>query len=155
MITCVSLLLWHRYCIPLDEDSRSFTQAEKKFFSCDTGGVPVIVVFTKFDALYDVEYAQLRSDEGLSWEDAQELAPKRAEESFANGPQLKFLYNVEDIGWPPKCHVCLPNMDKDGADCGPLIERTAETLDDEALKQLFISTQQTNLELCMKYAVEV
>jgi hypothetical protein len=46
------------------------------------------------------------------------------------------------------------DMDKDGADCGPLIERTAETLNDDTLKQLFISTQQTTLELCMRYAVE-
>lgn len=54
----------------------------------------------------------------------------------------------KDIRRPPKCHVCLPNMDKDDADCEPLIERTAETLEDEVLKQLFVSTQQTNLELC-------
>jgi hypothetical protein len=44
-------------------------------------------------------------------------------------------------------------MDKDDADCGPLIERTAETLDDDTLKQMFVSTQRTNLEVCMKYAV--
>ncbi|KAG2030123.1 hypothetical protein BDR03DRAFT_214183 [Suillus americanus] len=45
-------------------------------------------------------------------------------------------------------------MNEDNADCGPLIERTAATLDNEVLQQLFVSTQQTNLELCMKYAVE-
>jgi hypothetical protein len=45
-------------------------------------------------------------------------------------------------------------MDKDDADCGPLIKRTAETLDDDVLKQLFVSTQRTNLELCMSHAVE-
>ncbi|KAG2126203.1 hypothetical protein DEU56DRAFT_872939 [Suillus clintonianus] len=142
------------YCIPMDEASRSFTQGEVKFFSqCDTGSIPVIVLFTKFDAFYDVEFAQLREN-GASREEAKELAPKLAKESFVNGPQLKFLYNPEEMLRPPKCHVCLPNMDKDDADCGPLIERTAGTLDDEALKQLFVSTQQTNLELCMKYAVE-
>ncbi|KAG1806934.1 uncharacterized protein HD556DRAFT_1325340, partial [Suillus plorans] len=54
-----------------------------------------------------------------------------------------------DIRRPPKCHVCLPNMDKDDADCRPLIERTAGTLGNEVLKQLFVSTQQTNLELCI------
>jgi hypothetical protein len=46
------------------------------------------------------------------------------------------------------------DMDKDDADCGPLIERTAGTLDNEVVEQLFVSTQQTNVELCMKYAVE-
>ncbi|KAG2335633.1 hypothetical protein BDR05DRAFT_1006609 [Suillus weaverae] len=139
------------YCIPMDEESRSFTQGEIKFFSqCDTGSIPVMVLFTKFDALYDVAYAQLKS-KGASMEEAKELAPKHAEESFANGPQLKFL---KDVRWPPKCHVCLPNMDKDDADCGPLIERTAGIMNNAVLRQLFVSTQQTNLELCMKYALE-
>ncbi|KAG1813434.1 hypothetical protein EV424DRAFT_1541744 [Suillus variegatus] len=139
------------YCIPMDEASRSFTAGENKFFSqCDTGTIPVIILFTKFDALYDVEFANLRK-EGKSWKDAKELAPTHAEVSFANGPQLKFF---KEVRWPPKCHVCLPNMNEDNADCGTLIERTAETLDNEVLQQLFASTQQSNLEICMKYAVE-
>jgi hypothetical protein len=50
--------------------------------------------------------------------------------------------------------VDLLDMDKDDADCGSLVERTAGILDNEVLQQLFVSTQQTNLELCMKYAVE-
>ncbi|KAG1722557.1 GTP-binding protein [Suillus lakei] len=143
-------VIW--YCIPMDESARSFTEGETKFFSqCDTGSIPVMVLFTKFDAVYDTEFAQLRK-EGMPWKDARELAPKLAEESFANGPQLKLL---KDVRRPPKCHVCLPNMHLDDADCRPLIERTAGTLDsNEVLTQLFVSTQQTNLELCMKYAVE-
>ncbi|KAG2058355.1 hypothetical protein BDR06DRAFT_1018556 [Suillus hirtellus] len=144
------------YCIPMDEACRSFTAAEKKFFSeCDTGSksqssVPVIVLFTKFDALYDVEFSKLRA-EGKSRKDARALAPKQAEESFPNGPQLKFL---KEVRWPPKCHVCLSNMERDDADCRTLIERTAGTLDNEVLQQIFVSTQQTNLEICMRYGVE-
>ncbi|KAG2358939.1 hypothetical protein BDR07DRAFT_1416285 [Suillus spraguei] len=125
--------------------SRSFTAGEVKFFP-----IPVIVLFTKFDAFYDVAYGELKS-KGKSIKDARALAPTHAEKSFANGPQLEFLKGVR---WPPKCHVCLPNMDKDDADCGPLIERTAGTLDSDVLQRLFVSTQQINLELCMKYAVE-
>ncbi|KAG2338994.1 hypothetical protein BDR05DRAFT_968649 [Suillus weaverae] len=45
-------------------------------------------------------------------------------------------------------------MDKDDADCGPLIGCMAATMDNKVLQQLFVSTQQINLELCMKYAVE-
>ncbi|KAG1802477.1 GTP-binding protein [Suillus variegatus] len=142
-------VIW--YCIPMDEASRSFTQGENKFFSqCDTGSIPVIVLFTKFDALYDVAYAKLRK-EGRSRKDAKELAPKQAKESFANGSQLKFL---KDLRRPPKCHVCLPHMNKDDADCSALIERTAGALDDEVLNRLFVSNQQTNLEICMKYAIQ-
>jgi hypothetical protein len=146
-------IIW--YCIPMDEDSRSFTEAEVKFFSqCDTGSIPVIVLFTKFDALYDDEFAELIS-KGVSRKDAEALAPQHAKDTFANGPQLKLLYNRKGNQRPPRCHICLPNMDKDGADCGPLIECTAETLnDDDTLNQLFVSTQRTTLELCMRYAVE-
>ncbi|KAG1898920.1 uncharacterized protein F5891DRAFT_928507, partial [Suillus fuscotomentosus] len=40
------------YCIPMDKASRAFTAGENKFLSqCDTGTIPVIVLFTKFDAL--------------------------------------------------------------------------------------------------------
>jgi hypothetical protein len=48
----------------------------------------------------------------------------------------------------------LLDMDKDDADCQPLIECMAEALDDQVVEQLFVSTTQNNLELCMKYAVE-
>ncbi|KAG2125432.1 hypothetical protein DEU56DRAFT_743738 [Suillus clintonianus] len=142
------------YCIPMDQPSRSFTEAERKFFShCDTGSIPVIVIFTKFDALYPAEFTRL-TENGKSRVDAKRLAPKHAEDSFKKGTQLKFLYDPNSIGRPPKCHVCLPDMNKDDADCGPLIERTAGTLDDQVLQQLFVSTQRSNLEICMKYAVE-
>ncbi|KAG2125444.1 GTP-binding protein [Suillus clintonianus] len=142
------------YCIPMDQASRCFTEAETKFFSrCDTGSIPVIMIFTKFDALYATEFTRL-TESRMSRKDAKQLAPKHAKETFENGPQVKFLYDPKTIRRPPKCHVCLPNMNKDDADCGPLIERTAETLDNGVLQQLFVSTQRTNLELCMKYAVE-
>ncbi|KAG2752886.1 hypothetical protein P692DRAFT_201742300, partial [Suillus brevipes Sb2] len=145
-------VIW--YCIPMDEDGRSFTNGEVKFFSqCGTGSIPVIVLFTKFDALYDDEFAELIS-QGVSRKDAEALVPQRAKEAFANGPQLKLLYNRHNQR-PPRCHICLPDMDKDDADCGPLIERTAEVLDDDTLKQMFVSTQRTNVELCMRYAVEL
>lgn len=35
-----------------------------------------------------------------------------------------------------------------------LIEKTADSLDDLALKMLFVSVQQNNLELCFKYAMK-
>ncbi|KAG1841627.1 hypothetical protein C8R48DRAFT_665720 [Suillus tomentosus] len=142
-------VIW--YCIPMDEAYRLFTAGEEKFFSqCDTGSVPVIVLFTKFDALYGVAFRKLIKT-GTSRKDAKQQAPKCAEETFANGPQLKFL---NDVRKPPPCHVCLSNMNQDDADCGALIEQTAATLDDEVLKRLFVTTQQTNLEVCMRRAVE-
>jgi hypothetical protein len=145
-------IIW--YCIPMDEDGRSFTEAEVKFFSqCDTGSIVVIVLFTKFDALYDDEFAELIC-KGVSRKDAQALAAHHAKEAFASGPQLKLLYNRKGNRRRPRCHICLPDMDKDNADCRPLIELTAETLDNDTLKRMFVSTQRTTLELCMRYAVE-
>ena len=35
-----------------------------------------------------------------------------------------------------------------------LIERTASSLDDTALKMLFVSVQQNNIELCVQYAID-
>ena len=35
-----------------------------------------------------------------------------------------------------------------------LIERTASSLDDSALKMLFVSVQQNNIELCIRYAID-
>ena len=34
-----------------------------------------------------------------------------------------------------------------------LIERTASSLDNTALKMLFVSVQQNNIELCVQYAI--
>jgi hypothetical protein len=67
----------------------------------------VIVLFTKFDALYDDEFAELISN-GVSRKDAKALVPQRAKEAFSNGPQLKLLYNRKGKQRPPRCHICLP-----------------------------------------------
>jgi hypothetical protein len=45
-------------------------------------------------------------------------------------------------------------MNIDETDCGLLLEYTTGALGDEALQMLLISTQQTNLELCITYAVK-
>jgi len=35
-----------------------------------------------------------------------------------------------------------------------LIEKTASSLDDTALKMLFVSVQKNNIELCIRYAID-
>ncbi|KAJ8581171.1 hypothetical protein M405DRAFT_885840 [Rhizopogon salebrosus TDB-379] len=140
------------YCIPMDEYHRAITTAEERFFSeCDTNNVPVIAVFTKFDALSAVALGELRSTPGLTREDLFERTPKRAEEIFANANVWGRLSETQH---PPRDYVCLANMNIDKVDCGPLLECTTGALGDEALQMLLISTQQTNLELCITYAVE-
>ena len=41
-----------------------------------------------------------------------------------------------------------------GADCSGLIEKTTAALPSENLQQLFLSTQQNNIELCVIYGVQ-
>ena len=45
-------------------------------------------------------------------------------------------------------------MHVSGADCSGLIEKTTAALSSENLQQLFLSTQQNNIELCVIYGVK-
>ncbi|KAJ8579474.1 GTP-binding protein [Rhizopogon salebrosus TDB-379] len=139
------------YCIPLDEHHRAITKAEERFFSeCDTNNVPVIAVFTKFDALWGDAYGQLKRS-GLKRKECSNGAPERAKEIFANARIWDRLCETQ---YPPKDCVCLAEMEKESADCGPLLECTTSALGEEAMQMLLISTQRTNMALCIKYAVE-
>ncbi|KAJ8585626.1 hypothetical protein M405DRAFT_824657 [Rhizopogon salebrosus TDB-379] len=140
------------YCIPMDECHRAITTAEERFFSeCDTNNVPVIAVFTKFDALSAVALGKLRRIQGLTRKDQFERTPKLVEEIFTNANIWGRLCGTRH---PPKNYVQLAKMNIDDTDCGLLLECTTGALDDEALQMLLISTQQTNLELCITYAVK-
>ena len=112
--------LQHRYCIPMD-DSRPFTTAEISFFSkCGTGSgepkntsmlhlcyitlfaVPVIALFTKFDALDDQAYDSLKSEK-CSMQEAIQRAPARAVTDF----EKWYLDRLKTWQYPPKGHVYL------------------------------------------------
>jgi len=45
-------------------------------------------------------------------------------------------------------------MHEPGADCKDLIETTTDALSSEELQQLFLSTQQNNVEVCIKYGIK-
>ena len=45
-------------------------------------------------------------------------------------------------------------MHEPGAGCNDLIEKTTAALSSENLQQLFLSTQQNNIELCVIYGVK-
>ncbi|KAI9456417.1 hypothetical protein HD554DRAFT_2030480 [Boletus coccyginus] len=48
------------YCIPMDNLERAIQRSEERFFEeCDPGNVPVVVLFTKFDALLPVALGKL------------------------------------------------------------------------------------------------
>ena len=48
----------------------------------------------------------------------------------------------------------LPESGKHQDQVKVLIEKTASSLDDTALKMLFVSVQQNNVELCIRYAID-
>ncbi|KAI6107166.1 hypothetical protein EV401DRAFT_2077318 [Pisolithus croceorrhizus] len=124
------------FCIPLNESHRMVMAAEKKFFQeCDTGHVPVIVLLTKADTL-ELDALEELMNKGKSVDDAMDEA-----EVVEKGILDDCLRRVK--GWlnkerfPPKDYLSL----------------TANALKEEGLQQLLISTQQSNLELCMEFAI--
>ncbi|KAJ8582233.1 hypothetical protein M405DRAFT_831002 [Rhizopogon salebrosus TDB-379] len=136
----------------MDEYHRAITVAEKTFFSeCDTDNVPVIAVFTKFDALSAVALGELRRTPGLTRNDVFKRTPERVEEIFIDA---NIWGRLCEMRHPPKSYVRLANMNVNETDCEPLLASTTGALGDEALEMLLISTQQTNLELCITYAVK-
>ena len=109
----------NRYCIPMEDDSRPITVAEETFFSkCGTGkgeeivnpyyllsllSVPVIVVFSKFDALHAVAFGELR-EQGMSMKKAAALAPEHAKEIFKRND---YYSRVQAMKFPPRNFICM------------------------------------------------
>jgi hypothetical protein len=66
--------------------------------------VPVIAVFTKFDALSSVALGQLRKIPGLTRKDIFEGTPKRVEDIFTNA---NIWGRLRETRHPPKDYVRL------------------------------------------------
>lgn len=64
--------------------------------------MPVIAIFTKFDALDDKAFDDLEK-EGVSWEEAKRQAPLRAVADF----EELYLGRLYKRQYPPKGHVYL------------------------------------------------
>jgi hypothetical protein len=68
--------------------------------------VPVIAVFTKFDALWDDAYGQLK-ESGLTRMECQRMAPEKAKEIFTS---MKIWDRLRETQYPPKHWVYLAGM---------------------------------------------
>ncbi|KAG1719839.1 hypothetical protein EDB19DRAFT_1647733, partial [Suillus lakei] len=99
------------YCIPMDNPSRTFQRSEEKFFSeCDTGHVPVVAVFTKFEALRPVAYGELKQQlKGLAGEECSMRIAQRVEEVFTNTGVWDRLCDPKNHA-RPKCYVRLEHI---------------------------------------------
>jgi len=126
--------------------------------------VPVVLIFTKFDALELKCYSKLR-EEGKSHEEASIQVPKLANKTFED----EYLSRVLGAKFPPKTYVCLSGktfividsfnfsqmlgLDKEENQCSELSEKTMDILDNDVLVNLFVSTQKNNLDLCIKEGI--
>ncbi|KAL4064056.1 hypothetical protein V8B97DRAFT_1876300 [Scleroderma yunnanense] len=142
------------YCISVTDYNRPILAAEKKFFQeCDTKKVPVLLLLTKIDTLVSIAYNELKN-EGYSRETARELKNERAPQMLER-LQVQIKSELEQTRFPPTNYVQLANMHEKSAECGPLLEVTATALDEETLQLLLVSTQETNLHLCIEWAVKM
>ena len=127
--------------------------------------VPVVVIFTKFDALEDLCYNKLQS-QGNDHQRAKDAMHEFAKKIF----QKEYLSRVLATDFPPKAYICLAGntlslyrsfkfsqileMNKEENQCSELSETTMDILDNDVLVNLFVSTQKNNLDLCIKRSIE-
>ncbi|TFK57831.1 hypothetical protein BDN72DRAFT_866453, partial [Pluteus cervinus] len=125
-------------------------ELERRFFNEEqpqngVSLVPLVAIFTKFDDLIIQVY-----DDDKSEDENRQIAEYELETKFK-----KPLYGYE---FPPRAHVCTEELnDDDGShqdQVKELMMKTADSLDDLALKLLFVSVQQNNLELSIQSAVK-
>ena len=123
--------------------------------------VPVVAIFTKFDGQTIKEYTDLSDMENIDkWDKARENAQKAFE--------TVYLPKVLGTKYPPKGYVLLEgripkkclhrdnslaDMDLEENNCPELAEKTADSVTDVKLRQLFVSTQMNNLDLSAKFAL--
>ncbi|GJJ11604.1 hypothetical protein Clacol_005839 [Clathrus columnatus] len=134
------------FCL-LTNASRPLLELETRFFNEERPGnafvydlvVPVIAVFTKFDDLITQIY-----DPELGWQENRQVAEQILETRFRK-PLLNFDF-------PPVACLTMEDMHTNTPLCRKqikkLTEETAGSLSGSTLK-LFVSTQRTNLELCL------
>ena len=131
--------------------------------------VPVLVLLTKLDTLVSNAYNELKN-EGCSKERARELKSEHAQQMLER-LQVQIESELGRTQFPPKSYVQLTSkcgllqvvaiilmfadVHENNADCGPLLEMTASALDEVALQLLLVSTQQTNLHLCIEWVVKM
>jgi len=140
------------YCIPMDKLDRAIQCSEERFFDeCDPGNVPVVVLFTKFDALRAVALGKLApADRRLPLQDRLSKAEPLIEELFNRADVWGRLSRRKHA---PKCCVKIAGMHKSNEGCSKLLEATTVVLDEKALQMLLISAQEVNVALCVRYAV--
>ena len=131
--------------------------------------MPVVVVFTKCDALQAIAYGKLKpEDKQLPREMQLAIMKGYVKEMERNNPAWEML---KARRYPPKEYVHLESkckylfclswfipmaieMHKFDSGCQLLLERTVAALNEEALQMLLVTAQSKNMMICIVYAVE-
>ncbi|KAF8168410.1 hypothetical protein B0H34DRAFT_793020 [Crassisporium funariophilum] len=125
--------------------ARPLLPLEEKFFNEDRSwNVPVVAIFMKFDDLIKQVYNR--------GQDKSENT-KRALDTL----EKKFKEPLSRYKFQPRAYVRFMAIHKDDGNhqeqVGELIKQTAASIDNLALKMLFVTVQQNNLEVCIECAV--
>jgi len=139
------------YCIPMDTLHRAIQRAEEMFFTeCNPGNIPIVVLFTKFDALVPVALGKLApADRQLPIQERLLKAKLLIEGIF---DRADVWGRLSKMTYPPKSCVRIEGLHRSNGGCNSLLENTAAVLSEEALQMLFVSAQETNIALCVSFA---
>ncbi|KAJ6624346.1 hypothetical protein B0H10DRAFT_1784732 [Mycena sp. CBHHK59/15] len=129
------------WCVSLSPSE----EFELLFFNQQSSPVPVIAVFTKFEALVDQAYDELAADDA-SDPDEEEQAYQKAQSNFKE----KVLEVVQSTKHPPKDFVQLQNLNEGTSECMALTKKTHAAMQDETLSDLFGLAQQNSFEVGCK-----
>jgi len=120
-----------------------------------------VAIFTKFDDLITQVYDRKKEEEEnrkVAYATLEEKFSKPLE-GYKSPPRayVQFECVFRYSYWPILGLIAFPAIDEDEGNhqeqVGELINQTAASIDDLALKMLFVTIQQNNLEVCIEYAV--
>jgi hypothetical protein len=119
-----------------------------------------VAIFTKFDDLITQVY-DINKEHKENREVACATLKKKFEEplkGYKSSPRAYVQFECMSplaVNWD--LHIACPALEKDEGNhqeqVGELIKQTAASIDNLALKMLFVTVQQNNLEVCIEHAV--
>ncbi|KAJ7875784.1 hypothetical protein B0H13DRAFT_2056198 [Mycena leptocephala] len=138
-----------RMCIPMDNQRAPSSEFELAFFNARASPVPVIAVFTKFEALIDEAYNDLPEDDSSDIE---------KEKNASRDAQSKFDKTVRQaIGnttHPPNQYVQLQYLNEERTGCRGLTEATYAAIQDVTLSDLFAIAQRSSFRVGCEKVIE-
>ncbi|KAL2271976.1 hypothetical protein VTJ83DRAFT_1347 [Remersonia thermophila] len=159
------------YCVA-SEEGRAVSDLERRFFGvagrgglCDVApGVPVVLVFTKYDDFVErvrLGWSHNAEEKGLSKVAVsyilRDLAAKRFEHEIGRRWDEVLLPNGASPGAAavvPRVCVSSPDTDEDARSFEALAEATLARLRDRSVKYAFAAAQRISAPICTRYCAD-